>query len=127
MFLNEKKDLRIAIISKFSEEASRLHESHWEYSIFIENNRASSVEVINKNLYAIYADGSVHNSFGSDVKHEITVIEPGAVLEYKSYATLSTHSAIVKGHYVFLSKGEEFHVEIPTFSLDNPYKSTSLN
>lgn len=127
MFVIDSMNLKILVTSKYKDDVCDPFNSSWEYSVFIENNRSSSVQIIAKDIHLILADGTIHYSNDDDLRNESFIIEPGTILEYRDSANLRTSSAIVKGYYTFLSKGEEFNVEIPTFSLDNPYKSTSLN
>ena len=55
-------------------------------------------------------------------------LRPGEVFEYTSGTPLSTSSGIMTGTYQMVSEtGENFDIEIPTFSLDTPAASRQLN
>ena len=87
----------------------------------------SNIQLISKYCQIIYADGSTHEIIGLAENEAAIIIEPGTILESKNTAIIKSNSAIVKGHYVVFSKGKEFDVEIPSFSLDNPYRMMTIN
>jgi ApaG protein len=56
------------------------------------------------------------------------VLKPGESYEYTSGAPLDTPSGMMGGTYQMeRESGEQFDVEIPTFSLDRPNQSIFLN
>jgi ApaG protein len=127
MYFSSANDFRIAVVPRYKDESTSKHDSQWEYSVFIENNSKSIAQLVSKHWRITYADGTVHEILGSVSTNEKQIIEPGAVLELKNTVILKTSSAIIKGHYVMASKGEEFDIDVPVFSLDNPYKAMSIN
>lgn len=127
MYLSNNNDLKIAVIPRFQQEESFNHDFCWEYSVLIENNSMSNIQLISKYCQIIYADGSTHEIIGLAENEAAIIIEPGTILESKNTAIIKSNSAIVKGHYVVFSKGKEFDVEIPSFSLDNPYRMMTIN
>lgn len=127
MYFSNTDQLRIAVVPSYKDETSSKHHSHWEYSVFIENNSKEVMQLISKSWRIIYADGSLHEISGNVSADEQQIIEPGTILELRNTASLRTSSAIIKGNYIMTSKGQEFNVEIPTFSLDNPYQVMSVN
>jgi ApaG protein len=55
-------------------------------------------------------------------------LRPGDAFEYTSGTPLSTPSGFMGGTYQMVSEsGENFDIEIPTFSLDTPNESRQLN
>jgi ApaG protein len=59
---------------------------------------------------------------------EQPTLKPGESFEYTSGAPLNTPSGMMGGAYqVETVSGEHFDIEIPTFSLDGPNQSVSLN
>ena len=55
-------------------------------------------------------------------------LRPGEMFEYTSGTSLSTSSGFMGGTYQMVSEsGENFDIEIPTFSLDTPNASRQLN
>ena len=56
------------------------------------------------------------------------MLRPGEVFEYTSGTPLSTPSGFMGGTYQMVSEsGENFDIEIPTFSLDTPGAERRLN
>ncbi len=127
MYFSEAKNFRIAVIPRYKDDSSTKHHSHWEYSVFIENNSKSTIQLIGKYWRITYADGSTHAVFGHPSVEESYIIQPGHVFESRNTAKLNTSSAIIKGHYTMTSRGKEINVDIPIFSLDNPYIAMALN
>ena len=65
---------------------------------------------------------------GAGVVGEQPVLRPGEAFEYTSGAPLNTPSGMMGGAYQMKSEsGEEFNIEIPTFSLDRPNQDVLLN
>jgi ApaG protein len=65
---------------------------------------------------------------GEGVVGEQPVLGPGETFEYTSGAPLNTPSGMMGGAYQMKSEsGEEFNIEIPTFSLDRPNQGVLLN
>jgi len=55
-------------------------------------------------------------------------LKPGETFEYTSGSSLTTPSGFMGGTYQMTSDtGENFDIEIPTFSLDTPGGSRQLN
>ncbi len=56
------------------------------------------------------------------------LLRPGEMFEYNSGTSLSTPSGFMGGTYQMVSEsGENFDIEIPTFSLDLPSPDRKLN
>ena len=56
------------------------------------------------------------------------MLRPGEVFEYTSDTPLSTPWGVMGGTYQMVSEsGENFDIEIPTFSLDTPAAERRLN
>jgi ApaG protein len=56
------------------------------------------------------------------------VLEPGASFEYTSGVPLPTPSGFMTGTYGMVTPdGENFDIDIPTFSLDGPEAKRTLN
>ena len=59
---------------------------------------------------------------------EQPVLAPGERFEYTSGVPLSTASGFMTGRYQMVSEsGENFEIEVPTFSLDSPHLKRVLN
>ena len=65
---------------------------------------------------------------GAGVVGEQPVLKPGQSYEYTSGVPLNTTSGMMGGAYQITSEsGEQFDIEIPTFSLDRPNQGVLLN
>ena len=55
-------------------------------------------------------------------------MNPGEKFEYTSGTPLTTSSGFMEGTYEMQNdNGDKFDVQIPQFSLDNPFDSNKLN
>ena len=75
-------------------------------------------------------DGLVRNQEvkGPGVVCKTPRLRPGEMFEYTSGTSLSTPSGFMGGTYQMVSEaGENFDIEIPTFSLDTPSAGRKLN
>ena len=74
------------------------------------------------------ARGDLTEVKGAGVVGEQPVLKPGESFEYTSGAPLNTTSGMMGGAYRMESEsGEQFDIEIPTFSLDRPNQGVLLN
>jgi len=74
------------------------------------------------------ARGDLTEVKGPGVVGEQPVLKPGESFEYTSGAPLNTTSGMMGGAYRMESEsGEQFDIEIPTFSLDRPNQGVLLN
>lgn len=100
----------------------------WAYQVYIENNGDETVQLKRRYWQITNAQGKVNEVRGEGVIGEQPVIHPGDVYEYMSGAPLNTPSGIMKGCYEMCDEaGEFFDIEVPTFSLDSPYESLTIN
>jgi ApaG protein len=127
MFFSDANDVKVAVVPQYKNESSSRHDSHWSYSVFIENNSECIIQLVSKHWRITYADGTSHEVLKNATLDEKLIIKPGTILESKNTTNFKTTSAIIEGHYVMTSKGNEFEVKIPTFSLDTPYQTMSIN
>jgi len=129
MYISKNNDLKVAVVPSFQAELSSKSDHYfcWEYSVFFENNSSDTMQVIGRSWQIICANGMVHEIESHNISEEQTTLKPGEVFEHVGIANLNTPSGIIKGHYKILSKGKLFDVEIPPFSLDNPYEINHIN
>ena len=129
MYVSNSKDLRVAVVPSYQEELSSKaeHNFYWEYSVFVENNSNDLMQVVGRSWQIICSDGKTHEIESNNIADEETFLKPGEVFEHIGVANLNTSSGIIKGKYKMLSKGKLFDVEIPPFSLDNPYEIVHIN
>ncbi len=127
MYTRNSHTMRVTVTPSYQEELSSRHNFFWEYVVSVENNGNNIVQLVGRYWQIICSDGTIQEVIGDDIVGERPILKPGEAFEYSSMANLKTSSGIIKGRYKMLSNGQEFHIEVPTFSLDNPYEIVSIN
>ena len=127
MYVGTSNAMRITVRPFYQDDLSSKHDFFWEYMVSVENTGNSVVQLVGRYWQIICSDGSVKEISGDSIVGEQPILKPGEAFEYKSLANLKTPSGIMRGHYKMLSNGKIFDIEIPAFSLDNPYERISIN
>ncbi len=127
MYMGTSNAMKITVTPSYQDDLSSKHDFFWEYMVSVENTSNSVIQLVGRYWQIICADGSIQEIAGDTIVGERPVLKPGEAFRYTSIANLKTSSGIMKGHYKMLSNGKIFNIEIPTFSLDNPYEITSIN
>lgn len=127
MYIGNNNSMRITVIPSYQEELSSNHNFFWEYLVSVENNSNAIIQLIGKHWQIINSNGKVEEIIGDNILGERPILKPGESFEYTSIENLRTSSAIIKGKYKILSNGKELDIEVPTFSLDNPYEAIKIN
>jgi ApaG protein len=100
----------------------------WAYQVRIENKSPVAVQLRSRHWKITDGLGRRQEVKGRGVVGETPRLEPGEVFEYTSGTPLSTPSGFMGGTYQMVSDaGENFDIEIPTFSLDAPGSARRLN
>jgi ApaG protein len=100
----------------------------WSYTIVITNTGAETVQLQSRHWIITDATGHQENVRGEGVIGEQPVLAPGERFEYTSGVPLPTASGIMTGRYQMVSEsGEQFEIDVPTFSLDSPDGKRVLN
>jgi ApaG protein len=100
----------------------------WAYRVTIENQGRETVQLLNRHWMITNARGEFTEVKGPGVIGEQPLIKPGDSYTYTSGAPLNTPSGMMGGSYQMESdSGEQFDIEIPTFSLDCPNQNVLLN
>ena len=74
------------------------------------------------------ANGILQEVRGKGVVGEQPILNPGEKFEYTSGTPLTTSTGFMEGRYEMKNdNGDKFDVQIPQFSLDNPFESIKLN
>ena len=124
------RDILVSVRSFYLEDESEPEDGQyvWAYQIYIENNGDDSVQLKRRYWHITDAQGKVNEVEGEGVVGEQPVIHPGEVYEYMSGAPLQTPSGIMRGSYEMCDEaGELFNIIVPTFSLDSPYETLTIN
>ncbi len=118
------RHIRVTVRSHYLADQSRPDEGTyvWAYRIRIENFGRETVQLLRRTWLITDARGRTQRVQGAGVVGQQPVLEPGEAFEYTSGTPLDTPSGFMAGQYhlVVRDSGEEFDVEIPTFSLDSP-------
>jgi ApaG protein len=100
----------------------------WAYQVRIENKGDISVQLCSRHWKITDALGRSQEVKGPGVVGKTPMLRSGEVFEYTSHTPLSTPSGFMGGTYQMVSEsGENFDIEIPTFSLDTPGSERRLN
>ncbi len=100
----------------------------WAYQVRIENEGEETVQLRSRCWKITDGLGRLQEVRGPGVVGEKPRLKPGEAFEYTSGTPLSTPSGFMGGTYQMVSEtGENFDVEIPTFSLDTPVGPRQLN
>jgi ApaG protein len=121
MYSATTRQIQITVTPKFLSDESAPEKAHfvWAYSIDIENQGGSTVQLLSRYWRITDATGRVQEVEGPGVVGEQPVLPPGESFSYTSGVPLTTPSGFMTGHYVMeIEGGERFDVEVPAFSLD---------
>ena len=100
----------------------------WSYTIVITNTGDQTVQLKTRHWIITDATGKTQVVKGAGVVGEQPVLAPGERFEYTSGVPLPTSSGIMTGRYQMVSEsGEQFEIDVPTFSLDSPSEKRVLN
>jgi ApaG protein len=100
----------------------------WAYQVRIENRGGEAAQLRSRHWKITDGLGRFQEVKGPGVIGKTPRLRPGEVFEYTSGTSLSTPSGFMGGSYQMVSEaGENFDIEIPTFSLDTPATSRQLN
>ena len=100
----------------------------WAYQVRIENKGDVAVQLRSRHWKITDGLGRRQEVKGAGVVGKTPRLKPGEVFEYTSGSSLTTSSGFMGGTYQMTSDaGENFDIEIPTFSLDTPGGSRQLN
>src|ERR1700727_981229 len=100
----------------------------WAYRVTIENQGRETVQLLSRHWMITNARGELTEVKGPGVVGEQPVLKPGESYQYTSGAPLNTPSGMMGGACQMENEsGEQFDIEIPTFSLDRPNHPVLMN
>jgi ApaG protein len=100
----------------------------WAYHVRIENRGDAPAQLRSRHWKITDGLGRMQEVKGPGVVGQTPRLRPGEAFEYTSGTSLSTPSGFMGGTYQMVSEtGENFDIEIPTFSLDTPAGPRQLN
>jgi ApaG protein len=124
------KDIAVSVEPAYLQEQSLPASSRyfWAYRVTIENLGQDTVQLLSRHWMITNSRGELNEVKGPGVVGEQPILKPGESFEYTSGCPLNTPSGMMGGAYLMESaSGEQFHIEIPTFSLDSPGARQMVN
>jgi ApaG protein len=124
------RDIQVTVLPEFVAERSDPDEGQffWAYTIEIANLGRSTVQLVSRHWRITDGNGHREEVKGSGVVGEQPVLNPGDTYRYTSGCPLTTPSGIMGGTYRMVDEnGGSFDIEIPSFSLDSPFATRTLN
>src|SRR5919204_1075290 len=125
MYRAVTRGIEVTVEPNFLPERSSAEQSRyfWSYTICITNTGDETVQLRTRHWIITDAAGRQQQVRGEGVVGEQPVLGPGERFEYTSGVPLSTASGFMSGRYQMVSEtGEQFEIEVPTFSLDSPHQ-----
>ncbi len=121
------RGIRVSVRPFFLEDQSQPEERRyvWAYRVRIENQGIETVRLLRRTWHITDSRGRIQHVEGSGVVGEQPQLHPGEAFEYTSGTPLETPTGFMTGayHMVIPETGENFDVQIPSFSLDSPHQS----
>ena len=129
MYRAVTRQIEVTVEPNFLPERSSAENPYfWSYTIVITNGGEETVQLRTRHWIITDASGRSQEVRGQGVVGEQPVLAPGERFEYTSGVPLATASGFMAGSYQMVSEsGEQFEIEVPTFSLDSPYGKRVLN
>lgn len=125
------RSIRVSVRSFYLEDQSEPDEGRfvWAYRVKIENRGRVTVQLLRRTWHITDALGQTQHVHGIGVVGEQPTLEPGESFEYTSGTPLETPSGFMTGvfHMLRPASGENFDVQVPTFSLDSPHQPGGVN
>ena len=118
------RNVRVHVESEFAPGRSSPADNKWFflYTIRITNESAETVQLLSRHWIITDAMGEVREVRGPGVVGKQPVLEPGESFEYTSGCDLTTPFGTMRGTYQMVSsEREDFEIEIPAFTLTEPY------
>jgi ApaG protein len=118
------RSIRVRVESQFAPERSNPHQGQWFflYTIRITNEGRETVQLLSRHWIITNAMGDVKEVQGPGVIGKKPTLEPGESFEYTSGCPLTTPFGSMRGTYQMVnSEQERFDIEIPPFTLTEPY------
>ena len=116
-------DIRVQVLSRYSQENSAPGEWVFEYTIRITNQGEDTVQLLTRHWIITDALERTREVQGPGVVGKQPVLAPGESFEYSSWCPLKTPTGMMYGTYQMVSAGGKvFDIEIAPFALRAPYR-----
>ncbi|GGJ18044.1 Co2+/Mg2+ efflux protein ApaG [Deinococcus roseus] len=111
----------VRVTAEFRPDASRTGLYVFSYLIWIQNLHANPIQVLERHWIIRDALGETTEVQGEGVVGLQPIIESNTHFEYSSWVQVRNVPALMQGKYLCKHQhGENFHVEIPAFTLRLP-------
>lgn len=130
MYTATTRAIKVTVTPQYLPDQSNPSKSQyvWAYQVRIENKGDEAVQLRSRHWKITDGMGRRQDVKGPGVVGKTPRLKPGEIFEYTSGTPLSTPSGFMGGTYQMTSdSGENFDIEIPTFSLDTPGQARQLN
>jgi ApaG protein len=118
------RSIRVQVESEYAAGRSnpRQNQWFWLYTVRLTNEGRETVQLISRHWIITNAMGHVREVRGTGVVGKQPVLEPGESFEYTSGCDLPTPFGSMRGTYQMVTdRQEQFDIEIPMFTLTEPY------
>ena len=122
--------VQVTAVAEYVAEQSRPQDDHFvfAYHITVLNTGSVRSQLLARHWVITDGNGKMQEVHGQGVVGEQPVLGPGERFEYTSGVPLPTSSGFMTGRYQMVSEsGEQFEIDVPTFSLDSPSEKRVLN
>ncbi|MSP43271.1 MAG: Co2+/Mg2+ efflux protein ApaG [Alphaproteobacteria bacterium] len=130
MYETVTRDIRVAVEPHFLADQSQPDQNRylWAYRVTIRNDGGRTVQLRSRYWRITDGAGRVQEVRGDGVVGKQPMLAPGESFQYTSGTPLPTPSGFMTGTYQMQTgEGEEFDIDIPTFSLDSPHQSAIVH
>ena len=130
MYRAVTRQIEVTVEPNFMPERSSVDQGQyfWAYTIVITNTGEETVQLRTRHWIITDATGHRQEVRGEGVVGEQPVLAPGERFEYTCGVPLPTSSGFMTGRYQMVTEsGEQFEIDVPTFSLDSPDEKRVLN
>jgi ApaG protein len=131
MYRAVTRQIEVTVEPNFMPDRSSAEHSRyfWSYTIVITNTGEETVQLRTRHWIITDASGKQQEVRGEGVVGEQPALGPGEHFKYTSGVNLTTASGFMTGRYQMISEttGENFEIDVPTFSLDSPQQKRVLN
>lgn len=118
------RNIRVHVETEYDPNRSDPQRSQWSffYTVRLVNEGRERVQLISRHWIITDGMGKVEEVRGPGVVGKQPVLEPGESFEYTSMCPLPTPFGTMRGTYQMIAdKRENFDIEIPVFTLTEPY------
>ena len=118
------RQIRVRVETEYAPSRSNPAQNEWFflYTIRLTNEGTETVQLISRHWIITDAMGQTEEVRGGGVVGKNPVLEPGATFEYTSGCQLKTPFGSMRGTYQMVTdKRENFEIQIPMFTMTEPY------